>query len=120
MEFDLRPLLDDEVVLHFGGRPREVNAFTFANSLLAFSEALREINQQVNPGSNIEIAIDAVGTGSFRAKLKTKKAKAKGFIKDKGADLIVTLLAAVIIDKCLGPETKIIVQDGSYIVEHVT
>jgi hypothetical protein len=70
-EIDLSNFIGDEFVFHFGGRPNEVDAYTFANSLLAFSEAIREINQQANPGTKLEIVIEGLGHGSFRAKLKT-------------------------------------------------
>ena len=38
-DVDLSDLRGDEFVFHFGGRPKEVDAYTFANSLIAFSEA---------------------------------------------------------------------------------
>ena len=47
-DIDLRALSASEVVLHFGRRPNEVDAFTFSNSLIALSDALREINSQIN------------------------------------------------------------------------
>jgi hypothetical protein len=46
-DIDLRNLPSDEFVLHFGGRPNEVDAFTFSNSLIAIAEALQEINRQI-------------------------------------------------------------------------
>jgi hypothetical protein len=58
---DLRDLSGDDFVLHFGGRPNNVDAFTFGNALLSIGEAIREINQQINPDYSLEIAIDAHG-----------------------------------------------------------
>jgi hypothetical protein len=65
--YDLTKLRDDEVVFHFGGRLNEVDAYTFANTLLALVDGLRAVNQQINPGFGIDIRIDALGGGSFRA-----------------------------------------------------
>ncbi len=71
-EIDLRALSQNDVVLHFGGRPNEVDAFTFSTSLVALSEALLELNRQINPSLSIEITIEGIGPGSFRAKIGTK------------------------------------------------
>jgi hypothetical protein len=71
-DIDLRELPASDVVLHFGGRPNEVDAFTFSNALIALSDALRELNNQINDNFIIEITIEGVGPGSFRAKIGTK------------------------------------------------
>jgi hypothetical protein len=99
---DLRELSGDDFVLHFGGRPNNVDAFTFANSLLSISEALREINQQLNPDYNLEIAIDSLGTGSFRARLKTKAKKLSKLLGKPSRELVIGVLAAFIYEKALG------------------
>ncbi len=105
-------------MLHFGGRPNEVDAYTFANSILAFSEALREINYQLNPDFKIEIAIDALGSGSFRAKLKTGAIKISGLFSGSIKELLIGILAALIYDKIFNNEIKVVIKDDSYIVEH--
>jgi hypothetical protein len=110
----------DEFVLHFGGRPNEVDAFTFSNSLLSLSEALQEINRQVNPARSIEIAIESIGSGSFRAKLKTRAKSLTGLFGDSSAkDLLIGILASFIVAKYMVPEERVknIVQDNSYIYE---
>ena len=115
---DLRNLSGNDFVLHFGGRPNNVDAFTFANSLLSISEALREINLQVNPDFSIEIAIDAVGTGSFRARLKTKAKKLTKLLRSPMKEIIVGLLTAFLYDKAFGDKIQVVVNDDSYVVEH--
>jgi len=114
---DLRTFSDNEFVLHFGGRPSEVDAFTFANSLLAISEALRAINREISPDTSVEIAIDAVGTGSFRARIKKTKRGDGSLLKTLGKEIGVTLLAALIAEKALHHPTQIIVKDDSYVIE---
>jgi hypothetical protein len=56
-DIDLGSLSPSDIVLHFGGRPNEVDAFTFSNSLIAFAEAISEINGQINENYSIEITI---------------------------------------------------------------
>jgi hypothetical protein len=63
---DLRQFPADQVVIQFGGRPYQVNLYTFANSLIALSEAMRAINTQINPNFNVEITISSVGPGVRR------------------------------------------------------
>lgn len=114
---DLHALMGDEFVLHFGGRPKEVNAHTFANSLLSISEALREINSQINPDFSLEIVIDAVGTGSFRARVKASGTRITGLFKGSAHQVLVGVLAAIIYDKAFSPDMQIVVHDDSYIVQ---
>ena len=78
---DVRRLPSDRLVVHYGGRPTHVDVNTFAHSLIGLSEAIREINREVNPDYKIEIVIEALGEGSFRAKLKTASKKLPGLFK---------------------------------------
>lgn len=116
LEFD-----DDGFVLHFGGRTNEVDALTFGNALVSIAEAIRAINQQINPGFALEIAIDAVGPGSFRARLKTAKKTLKNlFSANIPRDIIIALLTTFLWEKVISPDEppKIIVNDNSVIIEH--
>jgi hypothetical protein len=118
---DLSTFDDDGFVLHFGGRTHEVDALTFGNALISIAEAVRAINQEVNPGFSLEIAIEAVGPGSFRARLKTAKRTLKNlFSGSVPRDIIIALLSTFLWEKVISPETppKIIVNDDSVIIEH--
>lgn len=118
---DLTEFDDDGFVLHFGGRTHEVDALTFGNALVSFAEAIRAINQEVNPGFNLEIAIDAVGPGSFRARLKTAKKTLRNlFSVDIPRDIIIGLLTALLWEKVINPDEppRIIINDDSVIIEH--
>lgn len=81
---DLRTL-GDEFVIHYGGRLNEVNAYTFANSLVALANSMRATNAIINPGHDIEIAIQALGAGSFRAKVRATKKTLKNLFSLQGA-----------------------------------
>ena len=121
-DIDLTDLAGDEVVFHFGGRPNEVDAYTFANSLLAFSEAIREINRQINPDSKLEITIEGIGEGSFRAKLRTTTTFLSSLLqstasKELARNLLLPLFVAFVYGKYLADDTKIIITDDSYIVQ---
>lgn len=111
--------LGDEFVFHFGGEFHRINAETFANSLLELSGALKEINRIVNPEFEIEVYIDALGEGSFRARIKTLAKKVTPLLDGVPKALLVSLLAAFIYEKILAEkvEVNIIINDDSYIVE---
>lgn len=57
----------DRVVVHFGGSIGSIDAYTFGNSLVEFTDSMLAINNVINPGQEIEILLEAQGPGSFRA-----------------------------------------------------
>jgi len=63
---DLGKLEGDQIVIHYGGALTSVDAYTFANSLVAFADTVRAINYELNPGQNVEVRLEAVGPGSYR------------------------------------------------------
>ena len=122
-DIDLRTLPPDQFVLHFGGRPNEVDAFTFSNSLIAIGEAIQEINRQLYPDMSVSIAIEGVGPGSFRAKISTAAKSIGGLFKKRGGDLLVNILAAIIFMRFIqtyvdpAPPMQIIVNDDSVVIQ---
>ena len=117
-EIDLRTLSQNDVVLHFGGRPNEVDAFTFSTSLVALSEALLELNRQISPNLSIEITIEGIGPGSFRAKIGAKLKSLASFFAPDARELLISLLATFIYTRILDRPSppQIIVNDESVIV----
>lgn len=74
--------LSDSVVLHYGGELQQINANTFANSILILSKVIQEINNDVNHSHVLTINIEALGGGSFRAKIKKQIKSIKGLFED--------------------------------------
>jgi hypothetical protein len=117
-DIDLRALTPSDLVLHFGGRLNEVDAFTFSNSLIAFGEALREINAQVNENYCIEVSIEANGPGSFRAHIATKLKSLGGLLSHDARNVIAGILATFIYLKIDPQEPpKIIINDDSVVIQ---
>ena len=116
-DIDLRSVPANELVLHFGGRPNEVDAFTFSNSLIAFAEAIQEINRQINENYSVEIKIEGAGPGSFRALIATHLKSLGGLLKHDAWNVIASLLASFIFLR-LNPQdpTQIIVNDDFVII----
>ena len=87
------------------------------NSLIAISEAIQEINRQVRPEFGIEIAIEGVGPGSFRAKIKTTLKSISGLFKAHSGNFAVNILAALVFQRLFAETPKIIVRDDLVIME---
>lgn len=121
-EIDLRRLPADEFVLHFGGRPNEVDAFTFSNSLIALSEALQEVNRQISPDAALEVTIEGIGPGSFRAKIKTARKGLSGLftspaVRGAAVGLVVNIVSALIMQRWAADAPKIVVSDDLVVIE---
>ena len=116
--YDLRRSSREEFVVHFGGRPGQVDAFTFANALLGLSEALREINAAVNPDSSIEIVIDGVGPGSFRTRIRTVTKKLPSLLKSGFVNVVLPVALWYMTDRVIGEDEIVITtHHDHYVVE---
>jgi hypothetical protein len=94
---DLTSIRDrDGFVIYFGGEPNEVNTYTFANALVALSDALREINAQVNPGFSLELKLEALSEGSFKARVRELPTTIKGVLKYGANQMVMPILVAFV------------------------
>ena len=116
---DLTDYTDDEgFVLHFGGNPREVNTYTFANALLAFSDAYRELNDQIYHGEAIELRLEALGPGSFRAKVKGLRKGLKNLLGSATTHVLIPVLVMFLYDNYVDPdEINVTTTDDQVIIE---
>lgn len=114
---DLRQFDDDSFVVHFGGPISEIDATTFGAALIALADGLRAINNEINPGFAISVTIDAVGPGSFRARLKASKRSLKNLFSSAAKNIIFGILASLIYDKVFDPsEPPTIVVEGDTVI----
>jgi hypothetical protein len=79
---------EDALVLHFETRGNSINAYTLASTLVAVADAAKAANSSLNPGYEIEVVVEAVGPGSFRATLRTLYKK-KGVLAAHAASSII-------------------------------
>ena len=109
---DVREFQGDSIVIHFGGQLNSVDAYTFANSLISFADTVRLINAEINPGQDIDVRLDAVGPGSFKAVIKqVKKGLARLFTS--APQNVFWILATLYIENSLeGPSTIEIAKDA--------
>lgn len=61
---------ESSVVIHFDTEDKRINAYTLASTLVALADAARAANSTLNAGCEIEVVVEALGPGSFRAKIR--------------------------------------------------
>lgn len=114
---DLRSLEGDQVVIHYGGALTSVDAYTFGNSLIAFADTVRAVNAVFDPNQAIEIRVEALGDGSFRAIIKRVRQGLGGFLARGGEQIFWAAVAFVIFDKLIGKDPNTIINISSDQVE---
>jgi hypothetical protein len=110
------PRETDRFVLHFDTEQHEINAYALASSLVGLANAIKEASSIVNPGYSIEIVVERLEDGSFRAIVRTVVKKAKNIFAHEAAKAIIYgLIATWIYDQTLGAgkEPTIVINDGS-------
>lgn len=117
-DIDLSNVRDsDGLVISFGGSHTEIDSYTFANALVAVADAIREINSQVNQGVALEVQLEALSDGSFKAKIKGMPKSLKNLFSVIGVHVILPLLIAFLYDelksdKIIVNENEVIIQSG--------
>jgi hypothetical protein len=121
---DLREISDDSFVVHFGsGRPGEINARTFGEALLHLTDALREINAEINPGYELDVLVEALGSGSFRARLRTLNAATGNLFSQQQLNnfivgVLTTLFCMKVFDTSAPSPPIITVNVDAVVVQH--
>jgi hypothetical protein len=103
--------LDDAFVIHFQSERERLNAYTLASTLVAIADAAKAANSALNPGYDIEVLVEAVGPGSFRAKIRAVYTKARNLFSDQRLQSVVlSIVASYIYERTLSVDNKIQVQ----------
>ena len=109
----------DHLVIHFGGELQSVDAYTFANSLVSIADTIREINRIINPTLALEVRVEAIGPGSFRAVLRSIQQGTIGLLKRQGENTVINILIALVFMYWGTSDQKIniVVNEDSYVIE---
>lgn len=112
---------EDSIVLHFGADGHAINAYTLASTLVSMADAAKRANAAVNAGFDIEVVVEALGEGSFRAKLKAIYTKTKDnlFSETTVKAIVFGILANYIYERTLSKDSNItvLVEGETVIVE---
>lgn len=111
---------EETFVIHFGSQFRRINAYTLATSLVSIADAAKEANSFVNPGYEVEVVVEALGPGSFKAKIRTiYRGVGNLFSKQDLKSIALSIIAAYIYQQALAPDIDVNVQvdDNCVIIE---
>ncbi len=84
----------DSIVLHFQTDGERINAYTLASTLVAVADSAKAANQSINPGYDVEIVVEALGSGSFRAKIKSIYTTANNLFSGRTLQVIALAIIA--------------------------
>lgn len=116
---DIREL-QKEFVIYFGSEQSRINAYTLATTLVAIADAAKEANSLINPGYEVEVVVEALGSGSFKAKVRAVYAGINNlFSKENLKGIVLGVIASYIYQATLAPgaQVKIIVSDDQVVIE---
>lgn len=112
---------EDTIVLHFGGEATRINAYTLASALVGFADAVKSANYVLNPGFDVEVVVEAVGPGSFKAMIRTiYQGSGNLFTRTDLKAILLSLIASHVYQHTLAPksELNVIVNDNHIVIEN--
>ena len=102
---------EDSVVLYFDTNNTTINAYTLASALVSIADAAKAANSSVNAGHNLEIVVEALGEGSFKAKISAVYTTSKNiFSSQLVAGVVIGLLSNYIYERVFSLDDSIKVE----------
>ena len=101
---------EESFVVHFGSHFERINAYTLASTLVALADAAKAANAAVNPGFEVEVVVEALGPGSFKAKIRALYESASNLFTAQDAKAIVlSVIASYIFQVAFAPDPVAVV-----------
>ena len=110
----------DRFILYFDTPRREISAYALATALVGLADAVREANAIVNPGYVVEVVVETLSDGSFKATVRTIFTKAKNLFSHQAVQAVIWgIVATHIYEKAIKTEAppNITVTDTLVIIE---
>ncbi len=110
---------ENTVVLYFQTPERRVNAYALAATLVALADSAKAAARTLNSGVEIEIVVESLSSGSFRAKVTAIAREAGLFVKNQViTTVIIGVLTSYVYDHTLAKKepVEVIVQTNEVIV----
>jgi hypothetical protein len=107
------------VILYFQSPESSINAYALAATLVAIADSAKAAARTLNSGIEIEIVVESLSSGSFRAKVTTIAREAGLFAKNQVVTgVIIGVLASYVYDHTLGKKepVQVIVQTDEVVV----
>lgn len=102
---------ENSVVIHFDTEDTRINAYTLASTLVSLADAAKAANNIINCGYEIEIVVEALGPGSFRALIRAIYSSAKNVFSNQVVfGLVIGVLGNYFYERTLAIDDKVIVE----------
>lgn len=103
--------IENAVVIHFDTDDTRINAYTFASTIISLADAAKAANATLNPGSEIEVVVEALGPGSFRAQIRAIYSSAKNLFSNQViAGVVIGVIGNYIYERTLAMDDKVVVE----------
>jgi hypothetical protein len=86
--------LGDAFVIYFDKDGERINAYTLASTLVGIADAAKAANAALNLGYDVEIVVEAIGTGSFKALLRAIYKKSGNLFSEQAVRAIILSIIA--------------------------
>lgn len=102
---------EHSVVIHFDTEDTRINAYTLASTLVALADAAKAANSTLNAGCEIEIVVEALGPGSFRALIRAIYSTSRNLFSNQVVvGVVIGILGNYIYERTLSLDNKISVE----------
>lgn len=103
--------IENTFVIHFGSDYHRINAYTLASALVGFADAAKAANATINPGYEIEVVVEALSKGSFKATIRAVYNETKNIFSSEPVKAITySVIGAFIYQHTLAPDQTINIQ----------
>jgi len=102
---------ENSVVIHFDTDDTRINVYTLASTMVALADAAKAANSTLNAGCEIEIVVEALGPGSFRAKIRALYTTSRNLFSNQIVlGVIIGVIGNYIYERTLSLDTKVTVE----------
>lgn len=111
---------ENSFLIYFGTESHRLNAYTLASTLVGIADAAKAANATINPGYEIEVVVEALSDGSFRASLQALYRKTNNIFSSEPVKTITySIIGAFIYQHTLGPDQEITIStsDAEVVIE---
>lgn len=113
--------LSNGFALYFETPESRINAYAFASTLVALADAAKAAGRTLNSAIDIEIVVEALGSGSFRARVVAIARESGLFVKQQLlTGIIIGVVSSYVYDHTLSRRDpiEVVVDSGEVIITH--
>ncbi|RNC64435.1 MAG: hypothetical protein ED859_18480 [Desulfuromonadales bacterium] len=111
----------ESIVLYFGGEFNRINAYTLASVLTNIADAAKAANSAINPGYEIEVVVEALISGSFKAKIRSLyRGAANLFSSETAKAIILGVVSNFIYQHTIAPDSNLVINvtEAEVVIQH--